>query len=373
MQTAAKRDRRGTISRALQFRVVRAAAFVAVLGTVIAPSIAWTPASAADYPTWEEVSQARNDESAAQSLVNQIQNAVAALQAETARTAADSEAKGLLYQEADQAFQEQVQETATLQEQADAANVLAAQSAVQAGQLAAQLMRGGDPTVNLLVSSGNTDDLLNTLEMSSRVGVQTYLVLEQALQDKNSAQALTDQANEAKALREQLKVEAEAALVAAQAAAVAAAAAAAAAGGIGGVSSAGWTKPVAGRVTDVFGWRLHPIYGDWRLHTGTDLGAGCGAPIFAAADGTVVYAGPNGGYGNFVLIQHSNGIQTGYAHIKPGGIYVGYGQQVGVGTHIAAVGTTGSSTGCHLHLEVRLGGWAVDAQRWVEEQGVRLG
>jgi murein DD-endopeptidase MepM/ murein hydrolase activator NlpD len=126
-------------------------------------------------------------------------------------------------------------------------------------------------------------------------------------------------------------------------------------------------------VTSVFGWRLHPIDGVWRLHAGTDLGAGCGAPIYAATGGTVIYAGPNGGYGNFVLIQHSYGVQTGYAHIKPGGIYVGVGQQVGTGDNIAAVGTTGSSTGCHLHFEVRIGGAAVDAQVFLAQQGVGLG
>ncbi len=285
------------------------------------------------------------------------------------------------------------------------------QSAQQAGQLAAQLMRGGDPTVNLLVNTGSSEDLLGSLEMSSRVGVQTYLVLEQALQDKNSAQALTDKANEAKVILEELKVAAEAAFLAAQAAATAAAAAyeleqthqaemkaqlvvlqerraateadylagvrerwgAGAGSSLGEISDSGWTKPVAGSVTSVFGWRLHPIAGEWRLHTGTDLGAGCGSPIYAASGGTVVYAGPNGGYGNFVLIDHGGGVRTGYAHIMPGGIYVGVGQWVDVGTNIAGVGTTGTSTGCHLHLEVLINGVAIDAQPFFEGQGIRLG
>ena len=382
-----------------------------MLGAFVAASIAWSPAYAADYPTWEEVNQARNDATAAQNLVNQIENNLIALQAESARTQADAEAKGLVYQEADQAFQEQAYETANLQEQADAANALAQQSAQQAGQLAAQLMRGGDPTVNLLLNTGSTEDLLGSLEMSSRVGVQSYLVLEQALQDKNSAQALTDKANESKVILEALKVTAEAAFLEAQAAATAAAAAyeleqthqaemkqqlivlqerraateadylagvrerwgAGAGSSLGEISESGWTKPVGGSVTSVFGWRLHPIAGVWRLHAGTDLGAGCGAPIYAAAGGTVVYAGPNGGYGNFILIDHGSGIQTGYAHIMPGGIYVGVGQHVDVGTNIAGVGTTGTSTGCHLHLEVRVGGGAIDAQPFFEGQGIRLG
>ena len=396
--------------RSLRTRGGRAIALVAVLGTVLAASIAWTPAYAADYPTWDEVNGARNDAAAAQNLVNQIENTLVALQAEVARTQAEAEAKGAIYQEADQAFQEQALQTTTLQQQADAANALAQQSAQQAGQLAAQLMRGGDPTVNLLVNTGSTEDLLGSLEMSNRVGVQSYLILEQALQDKNSAQALTDQAEEAKVILEDLKVKAEAAFQIAQAAATAASTAyeteqahqaelkqqlivlqerraateadylagvrerfGADAGANGYISESGWTSPVNGSITDVFGWRLHPIYGSWRLHAGTDLGAGCGAPIYAAGGGTVIYAGPNGGYGNFVLIDHGYGIQSAYGHIVSGGILVGVGQSVGVGTNIARVGSTGDSTGCHLHFEIRVNGAAIDAQGFMSGQGITLG
>jgi murein DD-endopeptidase MepM/ murein hydrolase activator NlpD len=398
--------RRSTLST----KTNRVLALLAVLGALVTASIAWTPAYAADYPSWDEVNQARNDEATAQALVNQIEAALVALQAEAARTQADAEAKGLAYQEADQAFQEQAAEAANLQQQADAANALAEQSAQQAGQLAAQLVRGGDPTVNLLVNTGSAEDLLGSLEMSNRVGVQSYLILAQALQDKNSAQALTDKANEAKVILEKLKVTAEQAFQVAQTAATAAAAAyeteqahqaelqaqlvvlkerraATEADYVAGVrerwgadactscqiSDSGWTDPVQGPVTDVFGWRLHPIYGSWRLHAGTDIGAGCGAPIYAAAGGTVVYAGPNGGYGNFVLIDHGGGIQTAYGHIVSGGILVGVGQSVGPGTNIARVGSTGDSTGCHLHFEVRRNGVAEDAQAYLSGQGITLG
>lgn len=405
------RASRGTTSgRGLRAKGSRALAIIAVLSAFVTASIAWTPAYAADYPTWDEVNAARNDEAQAKDLVAQIEAALVGLKAEAERTAADSQAKGLAYQEADQAFQEQVLEAQNLQEQADAANALAAQSAQQAGQLAAQLIRGGDTTVNLLVNTGSTEDLLGSLEMSSRVGVQSYLILEQALQDKNSAQALSDQADEARIIREELKVAAEAAFQVAQVAATAAATAyeaeqvrqaemqaqlvvlkerraateadylagvrerwGADASGVGEISESGWTRPVAGRITDPFGMRLHPVYGTWRLHTGTDIGAGCNAPIYAAAGGTVVYAGWYGTYGNWVLIDHGSGIQTGYAHIADGGILVGAGQSVGVGTNIARVGTTGASTGCHLHYEVRVGGGAIDAQGFMSGQGITLG
>ena len=396
--------------RSLRTTGARALGFFAVLAAVVTASIAWTPAYAADYPTWDEVNSARNDAAAAQNLVNQIENNLIALAAESARTQADAEAKGAIYQAADQAFQEQALETQTLQDQADAANALAEQSAQQAGQLAAQLMRGGDPTVNLLVNTGSTEDLLGSLEMSNRVGVQSYLILEQALQDKNSAQSLTDKANEAKIILQGLKETAEAAFQVAQAAATAAMAAyeteqthqaemkqqlivlqerraateadylagvrerfGADAGSNGYISESGWTSPVAGSITDVFGWRLHPIYGTWRLHAGTDIGAGCNTPIYAAAGGTVVYAGPNGGYGNFVLIDHGSGIQSAYGHIVNGGILVGVGQSVGPGTNIARVGSTGDSTGCHLHFEIRVGGTAIDAQGFMSGQGITLG
>lgn len=410
MRTATTRDRSRARSEGLRKRGSRALAIIAVIGAVITASIAWTPAYADEYPTWDEVNAARNDVAHAEALVKQIEAALVVLQAEAARTQADAEAKGTAYQEADQAYQEQVLETANLQEQADAANALAEQSSQQAGQLAAQLMRDGDLTVNLLVGTGSSEDLLGNLEMSSRVGVQSSLILEQALQDKNSAQALSDKAESARVIREELKVAAEAAFQAAQVAATAAAVAyeteqvrqaemkaqlvvlkerraateadyqagvvarwGAGASNVGYISETGWTAPVSGRITDPFGMRLHPFTGGWRLHGGTDLAAGCGTPIFAASGGTVVYAGPYGTYGNWVLIDHGGGIQTGYAHIMNGGILVGVGQWVGPGANIARVGTTGSSTGCHLHFEVRTGGVQIDAQVFMAQQGITLG
>ena len=109
------------------------------------------------------------------------------------------------------------------------------------------------------------------------------------------------------------------------------------------------------------------------FHYATDIGTGCGASIYAASAGTVVYAGWYGSYGNFVLIDHGNGVETGYAHIRPGGIWVGYGQYVDAGQNIASSGTTGASTGCHLHFEVRTWGNRIDPQPWMASRGVPLG
>ena len=127
-------------------------------------------------------------------------------------------------------------------------------------------------------------------------------------------------------------------------------------------------------MTDGYGPRPNkPIAGVNEFHRGTDIAAQCGTGIFAATGGVVVAAGPNGTYGNWVLIDHGSGVSTGYAHIRDGGILVTVGQQVAAGDLIAAVGSTGASTGCHLHFEVRIGGTAVDAVPFMASRGVRLG
>jgi murein DD-endopeptidase MepM/ murein hydrolase activator NlpD len=117
-----------------------------------------------------------------------------------------------------------------------------------------------------------------------------------------------------------------------------------------GQSSSGFIWPVSGVVTSGFGWR-------WgRMHEGIDISAGCGTPIRAAASGTIIFSGYMGGYGNLVVVDHGNGLSTAYAHQSA--IYASGG--VSQGQTIGAVGTTGSSTGCHLHFEVRVNGGAVD-------------
>ena len=115
-------------------------------------------------------------------------------------------------------------------------------------------------------------------------------------------------------------------------------------------------------ITSPFGWRIHPTYGDRRLHTGIDIAfEGCeGAKILAAADGTVTIAGPLSGYGNYISIDHGNGIFTGYGHMYDGHIYVKVGDTVKAGQHIADIGSAGVSTGAHLHYEIRIDGQAVD-------------
>lgn len=141
----------------------------------------------------------------------------------------------------------------------------------------------------------------------------------------------------------------------------------------GAISSKGWARPAAGYISSGYGYRVHPIYGTVRFHAGTDLAGGCGIPIYAAHGGQVTYAGWNGSYGNFILINHGEGISTGYAHIATGKTYVRFGEQVSTGTHIADVGSTGGSTGCHLHFEVRENGKATNAVPFMRRMGITLG
>jgi murein DD-endopeptidase MepM/ murein hydrolase activator NlpD len=114
------------------------------------------------------------------------------------------------------------------------------------------------------------------------------------------------------------------------------------------------------RVTSGFGMRRHPILGFSRMHQGVDFGAREGAPVLAAADGIVTQAGPAGGYGNLIRINHAGGWATGYAHLSGFAPGVADGARVTRGQVIAFVGHTGLATGPHLHFEVSLNGVKLD-------------
>lgn len=122
--------------------------------------------------------------------------------------------------------------------------------------------------------------------------------------------------------------------------------------------------PAAGPVTSPYGYRTHPIFGDQRLHTGIDIGAPYGAPVVAADDGVVVFAGVMSGYGNAIVVDHGGGLATTYNHLSA--FSVGSGQQVGRRTPIGAVGCSGYCTGPHLHFEVRVNGSPVDPMPYLQ-------
>lgn len=123
------------------------------------------------------------------------------------------------------------------------------------------------------------------------------------------------------------------------------------------------TYPSDASITSSFGWRRHPILGYSRFHSGIDFGASYGSTIRAADRGTVIFAGWYGGYGYTVVIDHGGSISTLYGHSSK--LYVSEGQSVQRGQAIAAVGSTGLSTGPHLHFEVRKDGAPVDPSRYL--------
>lgn len=119
-------------------------------------------------------------------------------------------------------------------------------------------------------------------------------------------------------------------------------------------------RPISGVITSRFGVRSSIRVSS---HTGLDIAASTGTPIAAAASGTVTFSGRKGSFGNMIVITHGNGVQTYYAHCSA--LYVSAGTQVSQGQTIAAVGSTGNSTGPHLHLEVRVNGVAYNPQNYV--------
>jgi murein DD-endopeptidase MepM/ murein hydrolase activator NlpD len=121
-----------------------------------------------------------------------------------------------------------------------------------------------------------------------------------------------------------------------------------------GQSRAGLARPANGRITSGYGSRRHPVLGYRRMHSGIDFGAPYGSPIYAVADGVVQTAGYHGGFGRYVRLQHEGGLGSGYGHMSR--IAVNGGQRIRRGQVIGYVGSTGLSTGPHLHYELYRGG-----------------
>lgn len=122
--------------------------------------------------------------------------------------------------------------------------------------------------------------------------------------------------------------------------------------------------PVMGVLTSGFGYRIHPIDGQWKRHDGIDIMANEGTPILAFASGVVDFVGESPAYGLYLQLKHSNGVSSFYAHCSE--ICVKKGQKVGVGEVIAKVGVTGNTTGAHLHFEIKKNGERVDPALYVQ-------
>ncbi|XQR04692.1 peptidoglycan DD-metalloendopeptidase family protein [Acetobacterium wieringae] len=129
--------------------------------------------------------------------------------------------------------------------------------------------------------------------------------------------------------------------------------------GISGATLADLLWPTLSQsITDYFGWRTHPITGEQQYHSGIDIGAGMGESVMAAGMGEVIFAGDGGGYGNMVKIDHGDGLITAYAHLSS--ILASVGDLVDAGDIIGLVGSTGNSTGPHLHFEILQDGVPID-------------
>jgi murein DD-endopeptidase MepM/ murein hydrolase activator NlpD len=415
-------------------RLIAAAVAVVLTAGTIAAIAPVEQASAASYPSWSDVQSAKASEAAQQDKVTEIKGLIADLTSQAAAKQKSADAAGTAYQTAQTKFDEATLQQQQLQAQADKAEKTAAESEEQAGQLAAQLGRASsnDVTTDLLTHPTNSGDLLYELGAMSKLTEQADGIYSQATQDRGTAQALADKSDVAKralgdladAAQKKLQaaqsaaeaaqtavdaqndnqarleaqltlltsnasdveakynkgVEVEKARQAALAKARAAAAAKAAAqapassGGAGGgtPTSSGWVRPSAGHQTSPYGYRVDPYTGAHALHAGVDLAPACYSPIYAAHDGTVTFAGNGGGYGNEVVLDNGGGISTAYGHIVNGGIMVTNGQHVSAGQQIAQVGSTGWSTGCHLHFETRVGGAAVDPVPFMAARGISV-
>lgn len=141
----------------------------------------------------------------------------------------------------------------------------------------------------------------------------------------------------------------------------------------GEVNADGWARPDSGAMTSPYGWRIHPITGVERFHYGVDLSAGCGAPIWAANDGVVIDRGFDSGGNGYLTIDHGGGVQTKYLHMYDSGMFVNVGDEVKGGQQIAEEGSSGQSTGCHLHFEVLVNGENVDPAAFMSGVGISLG
>ena len=201
------------------------------------------------------------------------------------------------------------------------------------------------------------------LEKDIEEAIQIILDLENDLENRQAEyDAIMAAEDAANATIDKLVAELEA-----QRAAEAAAAAAAAGGSSGGGSanaSGSFLWPVASYVyvSSRFGLRVHPITGKTKSHTGIDIASNQGTAVYASDGGTVTLAGWNGGYGNCIMIDQGNGYVTLYGHLSS--ISVSVGQTVSQGATIGAVGSTGNSTGPHLHFEVLKNGTRIDPEQF---------
>lgn len=409
----------------------RAAVWVvaALLAALLGPVALAAPAYADSYPSWSDVLKARKSQAAAKREVNALQNLVASLERQVQQTRAAVTAAGNAYETAEAkseaaeaAYQDEKAEAKRLQQQADAADAQAADSERRAGEWAAQLVQasgpGADIELRLFDQSADAGALFSAIGVSSRFAADAEAEYATAVQQRNSAQSLTDQANAAKAALADLSTQAAKAADAAEQAVEAAQAASEAATkaelaqqqheallkdqldvltkkrrvteadyqigvqkslkdkyGIdwAKVSSSGWVRPANGFISSPFGWRNDPFSGLPEFHQGVDIAEPCGNPILAAHTGTVVFEGWYGVNGYTTIISHGGGLETLYAHQPSSAMSrVHVGESVHVAQRIGTIGSSGESTGCHTKFGVLVNGQVIDPVPFMAAEGVVL-
>ncbi|CAG7844542.1 Lysostaphin [Pseudoclavibacter triregionum] len=392
-----------------------------------APAASAAPEQQSQQPatTWDEVGAAAGNTLAADALIGSINAQISALETAVASAAETAAAAGAAYEQARTEAENRRSDVMVLDAQILEAEQTADDSAASLGTMAVHLRdhtAGFEPGVVTFFNTSPDDDFLYRITAINRFSDNEDAMYQQAMADQETlgalrvdAQAALDEAvaleAEAQSQRDaaiaaQLQLQAQQgaaieakaqfeamlgvlgegraptqadldAVLQAQQDAFAAGQAAFAQAGLSaeslGASATGAYSPILGaRITDSFGMRLHPVEHVVRMHWGTDYaidGGTCGAPLYAVRGGTVLYAGPMGGLGNVVQLDLGDGTRLLYGHLLDGGIGVGTGTSVAAGQPIGLAGSTGQSTGCHLHLEVESNGARLDPHAWVVAQG----
>jgi murein DD-endopeptidase MepM/ murein hydrolase activator NlpD len=371
-------------------------------------------AYATTYPTWADVVAARANTAKAKAEAAEIQGDLTTLNTQLTAADAAAQATALAAATAEQNYTLAAEKEQTLQAQEADAAAKAAKSKQELAGFASQLARGPSAgeswsTISLMLNGKTAGQLLNNLGAIRQISTEEDGLLEKALSDQNSVKQLTALASAqtkildvqkqaadaakatAAAAEANLQVLVEAATVHEQQLTVqlaalttdqamteqqydAGVAAADGAGQAGVVDSAGWALPTVGVITSPWGYRYDPAQGyAWAFHYGDDIAHGCLQPIYAAAAGTVTYAGVYSDYGNYITINHGNGISTSYGHIANGETFVHVGESVSAGQNIARTGSTGASTGCHLYFAVMQGGSWTDPVPFMRARGITIG
>lgn len=423
-----KRSAVARIARPYRARGARRIIAGIAIGSVLASGTllgAVSGANATNYPSYADVVAARASVTATKNEITALNSLLTSLQTTVDTTQKAADDAGAAAQVAQTNLDSKTAQWQSLNAQAEADKAKAAASRQQAGQFAARLAQsgGGDLSATIFFSGSNASALLAQLGLASMVKDQSAGLYSKAIVDERTAKSVTDLATVQKdalaALRDvaqrtladaataataasdalanqqahQITLNAQLAVLTASTAvteadyatgvAVAQAAAAAALAAsrvaappvsVGQITNDGWTRPAAGHMSSPYGYRIDPYTHQYALHEGTDLAPGCGSPIYAAHSGTVEMAGPYGGYGNYIRIRDSDdgSYETAYGHIVNGGILVHVGETVGVGQNIAYVGSTGWSTGCHLHFEIHHNGTTQDPVPFMHSHGVSL-